>query len=170
MNQVNVTLNTKDPKREREQKHVNLADDTVANIETANIHHLGKGLIPLYTVLNSQSVNRAYHYGDVPTSGAIEYSKKAAAQKEKPEEESTKMAKKEKGTAQKKLDDMEKTFRIIKTKQEKDSKNPMTVGNSTFKVDRKVKDKLCRQLDKNIKDGVDQNVSLDEKEEKTNGT
>ena len=75
MNTIKVKLNTKDPKREREQKHVNLADDTVANIEIADIHHLGKGLIPLYTVLNSQSVNRAYHYKEIPKSGAIEFSK-----------------------------------------------------------------------------------------------
>ena len=45
-------MSSKDPKREREHKHLNLADDTIANVDVADIHHLAKGLIPLYTVLN----------------------------------------------------------------------------------------------------------------------
>jgi hypothetical protein len=73
---------SKDPKREREHKHVNLDDDTIANVGIADIHHLGKGLIPLYTVLNQQAVNRAYHYSEFPKSDAITLSKKQITNKE----------------------------------------------------------------------------------------
>jgi hypothetical protein len=79
--QARVKLSNRDTKTTREEGHINLPEECAANMEIADINHLGKGLIPIFTVLNSQAVNRAFHYKEVPKSNAVLLTKKQLTHK-----------------------------------------------------------------------------------------